>query len=173
MSSAVHVVRVVVERGARNIVTIGMPGDLRRYHYRSDEADSSAVCLALERVIRDIARWEVPAGDGFTVRVDFVNERGEPLASPAPGLRPASGQGDLHANMQWLHDHGDQYAGQWVALRDGELVDSDRRRLELQDRIANHPMVREVTIIYVETPADEPGAAAFAEMEAVADADDG
>jgi hypothetical protein len=37
------------------------------------------------------------------------------LGSPSPGLR---------ANRDWLRDHREQYRGQWVALRNGQLLRS-------------------------------------------------
>ena len=41
-------------------------------HYYDGEAQSSAVYVALEQVTRQIGRGEIEAGDGFTVRVEFV-----------------------------------------------------------------------------------------------------
>lgn len=48
---------------------------------------------------------------------------------------PASGRGDFALNGQWLEKHGAEYAGQWVALRDGKLLDSDSKRAVLQSRV--------------------------------------
>ena len=174
-----HVVQVVYTpiRGGdgSELVAIRLPDRESVRHYLRGEAPSAAVCLALEAASRSVARAEVPSGDGFTVRVEFVNEVGEPIAVPADGLRPASGRGDLHANMAWVRDHRRQYARHWVALRDGELVvASSVSELALREQLANRTDARELTVLYVEPEVlDGPGDAAFAEMEAVADADDG
>lgn len=81
------------------------------------------------------------------------------------GLRPASGRGDLHANMAWVKENSAQYGGHWVALRDGELVAaSSVSRTDLQAQLADRPDVRELTVLYVgltpdrivRVPADHP-----------------
>lgn len=71
-------------------------------------------------------------------------------AGPAPeleGLRkvleparvtiagPASGKG-LASTRRWLAANREAYRGKWVALRNGELVDSDRSHAALHDRLA-------------------------------------
>ncbi len=80
-----HVVRVVHEPGENGVVKVGAFGSPRRSHYLAGEARSSAVCIALEAAARSVARYEVPSGDGYTLRVEFVNEAGEPLAPRSPG----------------------------------------------------------------------------------------
>lgn len=172
-----HVVQVVYTpiRGGdgSDLVAIRLPDrESVRHHLRS-EAPSAAVCLALEAASRSVARDEVPSGDGFTVRVEFVNEAGEPIAAQAAGLRPATGRGDLHANMAWVRDHRHKYARHWVALRDGELVATSLLEANLRAVLANRTDTRELTVLYVGPEVlDGPGDAAFAEMEAIADADD-
>lgn len=73
------VVSVVYEPDPRTpgLVKIGMPGPTRRSHYYKGEAESAAICVALESVKDRVARGELPVGDDFTVRVVFVNEFGE------------------------------------------------------------------------------------------------
>jgi len=168
------VAQVVVTTLESGLVSVRIPDKPRQYCYLASEAPSSAVCLALEDAMRRVARAEVEAGDGFTVRVVFVNEAGEPLALPAPGLRPASGRGDLRANMAWLRENRRQYAHHWVALRDGELVAASVSESDLRAALAHRTDARELTVLYADSEVvDGPGDAAFAEMEAVADADDG
>jgi hypothetical protein len=91
----------MISRGEKS-VAVGIPGDPRRYYYCEDEAESSAACIALAGVIRQIARWELPAGDGFTVKVVFVNEAGEPLTPPGPGPGDAA-----FAEMEAIADEED------------------------------------------------------------------
>lgn len=59
------------------IVKIGMPGSARESYYYEGEAESAAVCVALESVLVRVGRGEIPADDGFTVRVVFVDKFGE------------------------------------------------------------------------------------------------
>lgn len=81
-----HVVQVVYKpmKGGdgSDLVGIRLPGRESVRYYGRGEAPSAAVCLALEAASRSIARYEVPSGDGFTVRVEFVNEAGELLTPP-------------------------------------------------------------------------------------------
>ena len=95
------IVRVVVTAKDNNgLVSVGLPGKPMR-HYLSSEAPSSAVCLALEATIRSVARYEVESGDGFTLKVVFVNEAGEPY-------RPLDGPGDAaFAEMEAVADAED------------------------------------------------------------------
>lgn len=58
------------------LVKIGMPGSARESYYYEEEAESAAVCVALESVLVRVGRGEIPATDGFTVRVVFVDEFG-------------------------------------------------------------------------------------------------
>lgn len=75
------VVRVVYQPGENGIVAIGHLGDARRSHHLTVEAPSAAVCLALEVAARQVARYEVSSGDGFSLRVVFVNESGAPVST--------------------------------------------------------------------------------------------
>lgn len=59
------------------IVKIGMPGSTRQGYYYEGEAERAAVCVALESVLVRVGRGELPADDGFTVRVVFVDKFGE------------------------------------------------------------------------------------------------
>jgi len=49
--------------------------------------------------------------------------------------RPGTGRGDFVANMKWLEQHREEYRGEWVAMRDGVLVGSDRSRAVLAERL--------------------------------------
>lgn len=71
-------VPVVYEPDPRitGVVKIGMPGSTRRSQYYTGEAESAAICVALEDVMDRVARDELPADDDFTVRVVFVDEFG-------------------------------------------------------------------------------------------------
>ncbi len=43
------------------------------------------------------------------------------LAPPRVIRRQPATKTDIRVNRDWLKQHGDQYRGKWIALRDGEL----------------------------------------------------
>lgn len=69
-----HVAKIIVVPGVSGGPTM-IRSKTRDSHYGSDEAAPSAVCIALAETIQAIARRELAAGDGFTVRVQFVSSK--------------------------------------------------------------------------------------------------
>jgi hypothetical protein len=60
------------------------------------------------------------------------------ILSPPKVTRGATTTGSAHrANRDWLKAHADEYHGQWVAVRDGELLDAAGSMEELVERIGN------------------------------------
>jgi hypothetical protein len=59
------------------------------------------------------------------------------IAPPTTSTRPVTGRGDLFDNAQWLCEHRDEFAGKWVILRRGTLVDSDASLIALHERAAS------------------------------------
>lgn len=57
------------------------------------------------------------------------------LAPPTTEARPAGKREDMSLNRAWLTKHQAEHVGAWVALHDGELVDSDPSFLVLQKRL--------------------------------------
>lgn len=84
------------------------------------------------------------------------DEQAEGLMNAASKLRPASGRGDLHLNMKWVETHRAEYAGLWVALKDGELVTSAPSRGALQEDINGRDDLRDLLVVFVEEPKEEP-----------------
>ena len=70
-ASAVHVVRVNMTPLHEDTTTINVEGSPVKSHYDNSEAEDMAVCAALEVVAERIARQEIKAVDGFTVKVEF------------------------------------------------------------------------------------------------------
>lgn len=64
--------------------------------------------------------------------------------------RPSSGRGDFAESASWIVENRAAYSGWWVALRGGVLVDSDRSRRVLQERLTGHPAIREILVVRVE-----------------------
>ncbi len=61
------------------------------------------------------------------------------LAPPKPiSSAPAGPAGQsAQANIRWLKQHGDQYRGQWVALRNGTLLATGASSKELLSKLEN------------------------------------
>lgn len=58
------------------------------------------------------------------------------LALPVGKALPTrSGRGDVHVNHDWVRAHREEYAGQWVAMMNGELVDHDADFIVLNRRL--------------------------------------
>lgn len=59
----------------------------------------------------------------------------------ASALARAASLRDLSAERRWLKEHGDEYAGQWVALKGGQLISNagDLRTVHAAAKAAGHP----------------------------------
>ncbi len=64
---------------------------------------------------------------------------------------------DLSAEYQWLNEHRHEFAGQWVALKNGQLIShsSDPKEVFAATRAAGHPDA----FIKLVTPEPEKGTA--------------
>lgn len=51
------------------------------------------------------------------------------------------------ANRQWLKDHAGQYAGQWVAIRDGVLLGTAAKLFDLMNTIPHTENVLFTTMV--------------------------
>jgi hypothetical protein len=77
--------------------------------------------ITFEQVLRDIQ--SLPAEQLAKLR-EILNSAGE-QEQRREGARPAArtnGLRDFTADRQWLADHRDEYAGQWVAVKYGQLI---------------------------------------------------
>ncbi|HSN97240.1 MAG TPA: hypothetical protein VLS89_03045 [Candidatus Nanopelagicales bacterium] len=101
---------------------------------------------ARRRVAEEIARG----------REEEVRVWASLLAPPTAQTRPASGRGDVEANRAWLREHRHEHRGAWVALRDGQLVDSDRSLRELRSRLRAQGVEAEVFLTKIEAASDDP-----------------
>jgi hypothetical protein len=64
--------------------------------------------------------------------------------------RPGAARGDFVANMKWLEEHRGEHRGEWVAMRDGVLVDSDRSRTALTERLERTDLLDGALFVQVE-----------------------
>lgn len=74
----------------------------------------------------------------------------ELLAMPKAVARPRTGREDFLENMPWTRDHRAAHRGEWVALRSGALVDSDKSYRALHDRLVGAGLAREVFIVKID-----------------------
>ena len=74
----------------------------------------------------------------------------ELLALPKAVARPRTGREDFLENMQWARDHRAAHRGEWVALRNGALVDSDKSYRALHDRLVGAALAREVLLVKID-----------------------
>jgi hypothetical protein len=63
---------------------------------------------------------------------------------------PGTGRGDFVANMKWLDAHREEHRGEWVAMRDGALVDSDRSRAALTERLDGASLLEGTLFVQVD-----------------------
>jgi hypothetical protein len=57
--------------------------------------------------------------------------------------------------MKWVEAHRAEYAEQWVALKDGELIDSAPSRGALQEAIEGRDDLRDLLVVFVEEQKKE------------------
>ena len=72
--------------------------------------------LTLARRLAELGRELFPGYE----RIDRAARVLAPGGARSTRLPPAEG---LSASKRWLREHGNEYRGQWVAVRNGELVD--------------------------------------------------
>lgn len=60
---------------------------------------------------------------------------------PVRELARAASLRDYTADRQWLKDHCDEYAGQWVALKNGKLISHSKDHMAVyrEAKAAGHP----------------------------------
>lgn len=63
------------------------------------------------------------------------------LHDPVRELAHAASLRDITAERQWLKEHCDEYAGQWVALKGGQLIShgKDHMAVYREAKAAGHP----------------------------------
>jgi len=91
------------------------------------------------------------AGAAWRLREESGLGRAEGrLAAPLIQMRPASGSGDFLENARWLREHRADFAGKWVALLAGEVVDSDSSRVALQQRLSPREDINRLLFVRVD-----------------------
>lgn len=94
--------------------------------------------VALGEQVRDLlARGEVREARELVKSTPAVELDGwrSLLRPPSATVRPAQGEMDTMENARWLKEHAAEYAGQWIALKAGELLAADLSRAELTRKL--------------------------------------
>lgn len=106
-----------------------------------------ATKLALEVGAYTIARHLANQGLERHPHNPDIQKYAAALELPKITRRKASFDPTIKANRDWLAEHGDQYRGRWVGLRNGELLGSADSFDELVKQIGNPNDVL-VTTVY-------------------------
>lgn len=110
-----------------------------------DEAQGKAIKLA---------QSDFPQHSLHTVCGINVSTK-QAAAAPSSPARQPSYDYDVAANVAWLKSNRDVYAGQWVAIRDGQFIDADRSEKALRKRIGNTK--RTGILVTLVSPAPDKG----------------
>jgi hypothetical protein len=103
---------------------------------RSDKDWAQVIQLALAAGAHlEARRLAMQAADRFPQNA-ALRQYARVLAPPVNVARIAVQPGSA-LNMNWLRAHKETYLGKWVALREGELIDSAASLAELAARIGD------------------------------------
>jgi hypothetical protein len=94
--------------------------------------------------VEDARRWLKVVGPDKT-----LDAWREVLRPPVAREVPATGKDDLGKVQAWLDTKRVPFIGKWVALLDGDLVDSDASRVALHRRLEQAPRFQEMIFICV------------------------
>jgi len=108
---------------------------------------------ASERDVEQALRHRHDAENRLHAAIE--DEQAHGMMDAASKLKPASGRGDLHRNMKWVEAHRAEYAGLWVALKDGELILMGPSRGALQEAIEDRDDLRDLLVVFVEEQEEQ------------------
>ena len=96
--------------------------------------------ITLEQVLRGIQSLPPEARAKLREMLNSSSEQQQEARAARAPDRAASLR-DFMEDRQWLADHRDEYAGQWVALRCGQLIShgSNAREVHREAKDAGHP----------------------------------
>jgi hypothetical protein len=104
-----------------------------------------AIDLALSMELADLAIRLAQAGKSFFPDHERMQQAAQVLAPPrvrTSYIPPAKG---LDVSAEWLRINANQYRGQWIAIREGQLVGSAHSLQELAAVIQQDPVSTLVT----------------------------
>ena len=108
----------------------------------------------LEQVLREIDALPPDARAKLREMLNARTEKDEGEEA-ARDLARAASLRDFTADRQWLADHRDEYAGQWVAVKYGELISASTNAKEVfaATKTAGHP---DALVVFVEPRDSQP-----------------
>jgi hypothetical protein len=93
--------------------------------------------LALELGLPTVAFGLAETGYEMHPTDNYLERAVRVLAPPEITERNRPAQKGLSASMLWLRNHAEDYQATWVALQDGELIDSASTRRELVSKLGS------------------------------------
>ena len=96
-----------------------------------------AIQLTLQNDALEITRALVASALKMYPESHIFHEYERTLAPPKVLQTGTRAGRDYSKSMHWLSDHSHEYVGQWVALRDGELIATSLTRLGLIEKIGD------------------------------------
>ncbi len=110
--------------------------------------------ITCDQIIEVIQGW--PPEDRAKLReaLDAAESKGAEVEELRAKAREASLR-DISAEQMWIHEHRDEYAGQWVALKGGQLIHHSANAKEVF-AAADAAGVFETLVVLVEPRRDHP-----------------
>jgi hypothetical protein len=107
------------------------------WNHRSASDIIGVIRLALEAGAPLAARYLSATGlDLFDDNID-VQKLARILAAPTRVSGESAADPSNKASREWLKSHAGEYTGKWVALRNGDLIDTADSLRELTDRVGD------------------------------------
>jgi predicted HTH domain antitoxin len=112
------------ELAKRNVLASAKDGERRGEPASDDEADAlrRAIQHAIEIADARAARTLIAEGRARFPEDDWMARAEHVMAVPEARLVDRDPVSVPRADWRWLDEHSDEYRGQWVALKDGELI---------------------------------------------------
>ena len=79
-----------------------------------------------------------------------VESRAKLLRPPRIAASPRQARSDFAADHAWLRDHREAFLDRWVALRDGELLDTDVTLRALVERLTERGQIEGAFVVQVD-----------------------
>lgn len=90
-----------------------------------------AIDLALSLELAALAIKLAQQGGRLFPEHERIQQATQVLASPVGRIMPGLQAKDLSASQIWLREHASEYRGQWVAVREGQLLGAAESLQEL------------------------------------------
>ena len=96
--------------------------------------------LALSIELADLAIRLAQQGAILFPQHEQVRQAAIVLAPPTVSVKRTSAVNGLEISAEWLRTHANEYRGQWVAVREGQLLGAAQSSMELKGIIQQDPI---------------------------------